>query len=147
MGVMYYKDENGNVYPINKGPRGDVGPSGSEQDIINHEAKPNPHNQYQLRSEKGNANGYAPLDAQSKVPSVHLPTMVTDHQTLTGRSSEDAHPQSSITGLTDALAEKATLSHTHTATQVNGVWRYWVGSQEQYNAVSPKDIYTLYVVI
>lgn len=120
---------------------------GLDQPTLEHESKPDPHGQYQLRSEKGAANGYAPLDAQSKVPATNLPTMVTDHQTLTGRSSENAHPQSSITGLTDALATKAALSHTHTATQVSGVWRYWVGSQAQYDAVSPKDSYTLYVVL
>jgi hypothetical protein len=57
-----------------------------------HVAAGDPHTQYQRESEKGAASGYAPLDATGKVPSVNLPTIVSDHGTLTGLSDDD-HPQ------------------------------------------------------
>jgi hypothetical protein len=42
-------------------------------DLGAHLADPDPHTGYQLESEKGVANGYAPLGADNLVPSIHLP--------------------------------------------------------------------------
>jgi hypothetical protein len=50
------------------------------------------HNEYQLESEKGAANGYAPLDGTGKVPEANLPAgqaPVTDHGSLTGLTDDD----------------------------------------------------------
>jgi len=41
--------------------------------VANHEAAADPHTGYQKESEKGAANGYAPLGADSKVPAANLP--------------------------------------------------------------------------
>lgn len=46
--------------------------------IASHEAETDPHAQYQLREEKGVADGYASLDGSGKVPSAQLPSFVDD---------------------------------------------------------------------
>jgi len=53
----------------------------------------------QSLSEKGSADGYAPLDATRKVPAVNLP----DHDDLSGRNVADQHPISAIAGLQAAI--------------------------------------------
>lgn len=45
----------------------------------------------------------------------------TAHNDLTDRDAVDAHPISSITGLTSALSGKASSSHTHTTSEVIGL--------------------------
>jgi hypothetical protein len=68
--------------------------------IALHVAVADPHTQYQLRSEKGNANGYTPLDSGGKVPINHLPALaITDTFTV----ASDA----AMTGLT---AEKGDIA-------------------------------------
>lgn len=47
-----------------------------------HEAATDPHPQYQRESEKGNANGYCPLDASVLVPLVNIPS------NLVGKSAD-----------------------------------------------------------
>ena len=53
---------------------------------------------YQARAEKGAANGYAPLDATSRVPSANLPavalTDVRTHATIAARDADLANMQS-----------------------------------------------------
>lgn len=46
--------------------------------VNNHVAQPDPHAQYQKESEKGAANGYAPLDASTKIAAAYLPAYVDD---------------------------------------------------------------------
>ncbi len=41
-----------------------------------------------------------------------------EHNSLVARDSEDCHPLDAITGLTDALAGKAAVSHTHTLANI-----------------------------
>lgn len=43
-----------------------------------HEAAADPHVQYQKESEKGQANGYAPLDAQGLLPVAHVPPLTVN---------------------------------------------------------------------
>lgn len=45
----------------------------------------------------------------------------TDHNDLLVRDAADAHPVSSITGLTEALAGKASTSHTHSTADITGL--------------------------
>ena len=42
-------------------------------EVAEHEAKADPHTQYQKKSERAVAGGYAPLDGTGKVPSANLP--------------------------------------------------------------------------
>lgn len=46
--------------------------------IASHEAETDPHALYQLRDEKGVADGYASLDGTGKVPAAQLPSFVDD---------------------------------------------------------------------
>src|SRR5579885_3770539 len=65
----------------------------------------------EVQSHLGAANGYAPLDAASKLPLANLPTHV--------------HPESDITNLVSDLAGKAAASHTHAASDItSGVLAY-----------------------
>lgn len=54
------------------GSTGPATPMGAAA-VTAHVAQPDPHTQYQLESEKGNANGYASLDGTGKVPLGQLP--------------------------------------------------------------------------
>jgi len=67
------------------GPQGPEGPQGATgatgpvdtgalDALTTHAAAADPHTVYQLKSEKGAANGYAPLGSDNLVPSIHLPT-------------------------------------------------------------------------
>lgn len=60
-----------------------------------HVAAPNPHSGYQLKSERGAANGYAPLDANSRLPDANLPsTLATDAEVaaaITAHTSGQPH--------------------------------------------------------
>lgn len=83
------------------------------------------HAQYQLRSEKGVAGGYASLDGTGKVPSAQLPSGgggVTDHGALTGLADDD-HPQYQLTTGKNAANGYAGLSAGSkiTASQMSGV--------------------------
>lgn len=49
-----------------------------------------PYPQYQLRTEKGAAGGYAPLNGSTKLANIYLPSI--DHGSLTGLGDDD-HPQ------------------------------------------------------
>lgn len=52
--------------------------------VSNHEAALDPHAQYQKESEKAAANGYASLDAGTKVPIAQIPTGTTGTTTALG---------------------------------------------------------------
>lgn len=73
--------------------------------ISSHEAASDPHTGYQLESEKGAANGYAPLDASSDLPLTHLP----DH----------THVDSSSGGTISVFPTRATATKT-TGSLANG---------------------------
>ena len=166
MGVMYYKDANGNVYPINKGPKGDRGPGGGEKDVADHEAKPNPHDQYltkqdagTLYADKAHTHPYLPLTGGNVSGNVglewHSLTTIWDVQT------------SNLTGNPDASGGDITVNNALNANgntiygvpapvsgdqvvnkdYVDTKWKMWTGSQAEYDAIPTKDPNTLYVIV
>jgi hypothetical protein len=54
----------------------------ADASVTGHEAAADPHGQYQKESEKGAANGYAPLGADSKVPAANLPAASSSGHTV-----------------------------------------------------------------
>lgn len=67
--------------------------------VASHVSQSDPHTQYQLRSAKGQASGYASLDGTAKVPTSQIPSeiartsaIITDHGAMGGLSDND-HPQ------------------------------------------------------
>lgn len=69
--------------------------------IATHEAASDPHTSYQRESEKGAANGYAGLDAGTKVPVAQLPTGSSASTVCIGndaRLSDSRAPNGSATG-------------------------------------------------
>lgn len=94
---------------------GTYDPAGTASSAVStHAAAADPHTGYQKESEKGAASGYAPLDASGKVPSANLPTIVTDHGTLTGLADDD-HPQYALANGTRGTFEVAGAVAAHVA--------------------------------
>ena len=158
MGVMYYKDANGNVYPVNKGPKGDIGPGGGAADVAAHEAKPNPHPQY-LTPEEANTLPYLPLSggAVSGDISLEWHTIKTaldvQTSTLTGNpaaaggditlnNSLNANGKT-IHGLPEPNGPDQAVTKAYADTK----WKMWTGTQAAYDAIATKDNNTLYVIV
>jgi len=62
---------------------------------------------------EADVTGMTLFSFSSLLVSMASPGSITDHNTLSGRSTADAHPQSAITGLVAALAAKAGLTTTN----------------------------------
>lgn len=158
MGIMYYKDANGNVYPVNKGPKGDVGPGGGAQDVADHEAKADPHPQY-LTLAEANGLAYLPLSGGNVSGDIgldwHSLTTAWDVQTsnLTGNpdaSGGDISLNNSINANGNTiygLPTPVNADQVSTKAYADTKWKMWTGTQAAYDAISTKDPSTLYVIV
>lgn len=78
-------------------------------DLAAHEAAADPHTQYQLESEKNAANGYAGLDASSKINPLHLPALaITDTSLVASEAAMLA-----LTAEVGDVAVRSDLSRTY----------------------------------
>lgn len=103
-----------------------------------HVAASDPHTGYQKESEKGAANGYASLDAGTKLPIAQVPTGSTGSTVCLGNDSRlsDArtplshgHSIGDTTGLQTALDSKAASSHVHDQSDVTNLATDLAGKQ------------------
>lgn len=65
---------NDNFTEVYDGLAGKEAAGAAASTLSAHVAETDPHTQYQRESEKGQANGYASLDTNAKVPTAQLPT-------------------------------------------------------------------------
>lgn len=111
--------------------------------VAAHEAKPNPHPQYILATQKGVANGVATLGGDGLVPLSQLPPAIaTDAELAASLAAHvgagDPHPQYLTVSEGEAIAvaavaahENAVDPHTQYLTQIRGDARY-LRSAESY---------------
>lgn len=82
MPTLYYRDpDTGVMYPVVGGGNDHGGLFGNDDDD---------HPQYQLRSEKAVANGYASLDGNGDVPIAQIPTGTNGTQVALGNHTHTA---------------------------------------------------------
>jgi hypothetical protein len=130
-----------------QGPTGPTGPQGSAANIssvtglqaaLDAKSPTNhTHAAYQLTSEKNAANGYAGLDANSKVAFAELPVGTTGSTVASGN-----HNHNTAYEAAGAVAAHNTAADPHTGK----FWKFWSGTQTAYDAIGTKDTHTLYVI-
>lgn len=101
-----------------------------------------------IRGSGGRLKVGTPTEADDAVPKSHLDTAISGKADKT-----HTHGVSEVTGLQGLLDGKSPVSHSHLGMVTgsrNGAatsFVLWAGSQGEYDAISPKDSNTIYVVV